>query len=811
MLRLFAALTAITLISSAVAIVTASLIFRAAAVLLGLVVIALYVWLQRSLGARSGFVRLPGLTEPVEVFRDERGAAHLFARTTRDLYLAQGFVTAQDRLWQMEVARRAATGRLSEIFGEALVPFDRHMRDIGLGRAAAASLQACGPGTVELLEAYADGVNSRIHEGRLPPEVTLVGLGPEPWSPSDSIAIWKFLSYHNSLGWVGDLFRARLVQTVGAQKASELFPQATDPEALTWLETAALPEVDSLLKFAAETIVDNIGGVGWVVAGSRSRSGAPLLASAPKAPITGAPLWYETHLVESGGMDVAGASYPGIPGVLIGQNREIAWSTAALQPDVQDLTLERVNPEAPEQYLVGDRWEPLTSTREEIRVRGQRTPLTHRVMRTRSGPVIARGSETLLTLRWTGLEPSAEIETFLGINRSRSWQDFRAALAGYQSPPRQFIFAARDGTIASKPAGTVPHRVGGDGQVPAAGWTDQFSWTGVRPPHELEEVVNPPKGYISAVGDDTMAGYQARRISSWLSGTASFTPERMQEVLNDQVNLHARTLIELLLHAVQEGILQGGQTETLNPQEKAVLLMLSGWDCTETAESPCPPVWHQWYQFLLEGIFRPQMGLELYDQFLNSGSSTQVADRIIQRVAEGSDSLWLDREGEGGLNRIALRAFRRAVALVGAKQGKQYERWRWDRDHRVEFHHLLTRGLPLLRSFLNVGPFPSGGSGATVWSHGYNPLQSFGVVVTAPWRQVVDLGDIEASRYICAPGLNGHPLSSHHADHAAVWIRGELVPRVLRHDAIRKLPRLLLHPSGSEKEAQGLGSGKDGG
>lgn len=799
MLRLFAALTALTLISSTMAIVTSSRFFQVAAVLLGLVVIGLYLWLQRSLAPRSGFIRLPGLKEPVEVFRDERGVAHLFARSARDLYFAQGFVTAQDRLWQMEVARRASTGRLSELFGPSLLPFDRHMRDVGIQQVAAGSLQVCSPAAIEMLEAFAEGVSSRIDQGRLPPEFALVGARPEPWSPSDSIAIWKFLSYHSSLGWVGDLFRARLIQTVGAEKASELFPQPPDPKALEWLEAAALPEVDSLIKFASETVVENIGGVGWVVGGSRSRSGSPLLASAPKAPITGAPLWYEIHLVGPDGMDVAGASYPGVPGVLVGQNREIAWSTAALQPDVQDLTLERVDPDAPERYWVEDHWESITSVREEIRVRGQRAPVTHRVMRTRSGPVIARGPETLLTLQWSGLEPSAEIETFMSINRARTWQEFRTALTVYQSPPRQFLFAGKDGTIASKPAGTVPQREGGDGQAPAAGWAGQFRWTGVHPPHELQEVVNPPEGYISALGDDTMAGYQARRVSSWVSGTAAFTVERMQGVLNDQVNLHARTLIELLLHAVQEGLLQGGQSESLNPQEKSVLLMLSGWDCTEAAESPCPPVWHQWYQFLLEGIFRSQMGLELFDQFLNSGSATQVADRIIQRVAEGEDSLWLDREGESGLNRIALRAFRRAVALVSAKQGKQPEHWRWDREHRVEFHHLLTRGVPLLRSFLNVGPFPSGGSGATVWSHGYNPLQSFGVVVTAPWRQVVDLGDIEASRYICAPGLNGHPLSSHHADHASVWSRGELLPRVLRHDAIRRLPRLLLHPSGVDQ------------
>ncbi len=792
MLRLFGTGGLVVVISAGLALGTQSLFFRLLTIVAGVASIALYLWLQRSLPARSGSLRVSGLREIVELYRDDRGVPHIYARNLHDLYLAQGYVTAQDRLWAMDMTRRTASGRMAELFGTKLVDQDRHFRTIGLRQAAEASFSIYSPAVRGHLQAFADGVNARIAEGRLHPEFDVLRYRPEPWTAVDTLLLCKFIAYNMSGNWATELFRAQLVQTVGADKAAGLFWDRPDLDLLTELEAIPIPDVSALMSLATETVQTTVGSSAWAVAGTRTRSGAPMLAADPHVSVGVPSPWYQVHLTGPDGLDVTGASFPGIPGIMIGQNRDLAWGLTNAAIDVQDVYVERLDPSQPGHYAFNEQWTQASVRVEEITVRGG-SPVRHEVMVTRHGPVIAKNQHVALSLKWTGLTPSREIEAFLQLSGSHSWAEFRQAVATYDGPPQNFVVAAKDGTIACRLAGLVPARSRGDGQAPLPGWTSEWDWAGVIPFADHPESVNPPDGYLIAAGQTT-PHYRARRLRERLHGAFDLTGGKLLDLQNDRVNNQARLLLQTLLHSVQEGLRQGAHPEVLSELEKKALMLLSGWDCAEDASSPAAVLWHQWYQFLVEGIFRPQMGLDLFDQFVTCGMAVQVTDRLIQAVSEGGDSPWLGREGEEGLHRVALRSFRRSAALLAAKQGRSPENWRWDREHKLRLAHPLCKHLPALRWFMDIGAYAVGGSAQTLWTQEYHPLSPFDVRIASPWRQVVDMGAADSTFEVCMPGQSGHPLSPAYTDQVSTWTKGEAFSRLFQHERVRKLPRCILHP-----------------
>jgi penicillin G amidase len=796
LLRLFGVASLLVLVSALAAWSTDYRFFRVLTLILLAAVYALYWYLRRSLPARRGKLSLPGLHEPVEVYWDDHGVPHIFARNLHDLYMAQGYVTASDRLWSMDLNRRAASGRLAELFGEQMLPLDRHFRTVGFRRAAEASLSAYSPETLGHLEAYAAGVNARTAERKWPPEFALLRCRPEPWTPVDTLAVGKYLAYDRGGTWAGQLFRAQLVQAVGAEKAAELFPLPPDLDELRALQAVELPSLEALMQLANAYGREAAGCSGWVTGGEKSKSGAPLLANDPHLAARAPAVWYQTHLVGPGGLDVTGAAFPGLPGIALGHNRDIAWGMTAWHADAQDLVVEQRNPATVDEFRVEEGWEKAEVITERIQVRGLQQPVEVNVLVTRHGPVIADGKKTVLALRWAALEPAADLEALLAVNQAHSWRDCREALRKYGSPAQTFLFAGRDGTIAARAAGQIPVRSGGDGQVPAPGWTGKHEWTGSVPFDQLPEQVNPPEGFIVAGREQIWSlNCRSRWVAERLRVASALTPEKMRDLQTECVNMQAYSLLQVLLNAAQEGLRQGAHPETLGDMEKRALLVISGWDCGEGPDSPEAALWHQWYLFLMEEIFRPQMGLALFDQFLNHGQPGSVTEHLVQQKALGEDSCWLQPEGEGSLARVALRSFRRAVAFLSAKQGMEPERWRWGREHKVTFIHALTAAHPALNPILNFGPFPVGGSTATANHFGYSHLSPFHVNMMAPWRQVVDIAQPDEALGLCIPGQSGHPLSSHYGDQLIPWLKGEYLPQLFRHNTIRNLPRLLLQPA----------------
>ena len=507
--------------------------------LAGLLGGAVLVQARRALPTLEGSLQVPGLHARVEIVRDTIGIPHVYAADAHDLFFAQGYVTAQDRLWQMDVNRRTAQGRLSEVFGPVTVDADRLFRKMGLARGAALEEAALSPEARLVLQAYADGVNAYASSrgGALPVEYTLLLIGFEPWQVLDSLAWAKMIAWQLGGNWRSELLRATLVAKLGVGPAAELMPS---------LPPGVTPQVDpgldygtlgtSLLRLSDQVLAhvrpssDGLGSNNWVVSASRSSSGLPLLANDPHLNLQLPAIWYEVHLV-GGGYDVAGLSLSGTPGVVIGHNQRIAWGVTNVSADVQDLFVERRNPDNPLQFLFQGRWEEAQVVRETIGVRGWLQPLTLVVPYTRHGPVLNADepNEQPLALQWTALQASPVADGVLRLNAAGNWQEFRAALELFAAPSQNFVYAAVDGHIGYQLSGVIPSRARGDGLLPVPGWTGEFEWRGFVPFDELVSIYDSADGLLVTANDRVVPDGYAHLIAyEW---APSFRAERIRELL----------------------------------------------------------------------------------------------------------------------------------------------------------------------------------------------------------------------------------------------------------------------------------------
>lgn len=802
-----------------------------------------YAFARRSLPQVSGELVLPGLRAPVTVYRDKWGVPHIEAQNEHDLYMAQGYVVAQDRLFQMDLTRRAAAGRLSEVIGPSQLETDKFFRALNLRRAAEASVAAYQPWARELLEAYAAGVNAFIAEAtaqkRLPIEFTLLGYVPEPWSPVDSALIGKIMAYDLGGNFEAEVYRLQLRNQVGPELADQLMPvypdggitmiryqanqsaQATPPAQVPNPSAPALasatapgltnpspgltnPSPDlanpSPDHAATETLPGSTldlsdllallrepdegrGSNNWVIAGSGTRSGQPLLANDPHLGARTPSIWYEQHLVVPGLINAYGVMFPGAPGIVIGQNDRIAWGVTNTNPDVQDLYIERRNPDNPYQFEYMGRWEDAQVHREFISVKGQ-DPVPFEVVVTRHGPIISdvvgdpdNRPEEALALKWTAHMATPELEAVLLFPKAPNWEEFREALRSFQVPTQNFVFADVDGTIAYRTGGLVPIRRQGDGLLPVPGWTDEYEWIGFIPFDQMPEAVNPPEGYIvtanNKVIDDAYPyfltyswaqPYRAMRIVEMIEAKlGDLTADDMQAMQVDYMNLHARTLLPVLLPAVE----RAGVTGTA----AAAVDLLKSWDLVDSADQPQPLIFHLWWNELTRMLYEPLMGEELYKRMADKGN---VTDMALLEAAAGRPNGWI--EAAGGLERLAADSLQAAVDKAVAMQGSDPARWSWGQFHRLQPPHPVGAAAAPLGWLLNPKIYPIGGSGVTVGAMSYG---SDGLVRTfAPWRQVVDLADPTGnSRSIVTPGQSGHFLSPHYDDQSDLHSRGELITR----------------------------------
>ena len=729
-------------------------------------VIFVNVYTLRSLPETNGEVQIAGLSAPVTVTRDEQGVPHIKAENELDLFMAQGYAQAQDRLFQMELARRQASGRLSEVVGEATVDQDRYFRTLGLRRAAEQSLAVLSDDTVERLQAFADGINAFVETEPLPPEFAMMAIEPEPWTPLDSVTIGKYMAFDLGGHWERQAFNYYLLQEFPEEEAYELFP--TYPEgAPTVLAEAGDVQIEK--SFANVVLPHEFNGSNnWAVHGEKTASGAPMLANDPHLGMATPSIWYQMHL-DAPGYQASGVIFAGTPGIILGHNDDIAWGVTNVGPDVQQLYLEKRNPDNAHQFLYEDEWEEAEVWKETIEVKDGET-VELEVVETRHGPVISEyaeetGEGTVMSLRWTALDATTELEAVLEMNRATDWDSFEKGLKKFLVPAQNFVFASKDGTIAYKANGQVPiYDNADDALLPLRGWEKEDEWKGFIPFDELPRVVNPEEGYIATANNKITSDdypyhishnwaqpYRYQRIAEMLDEKNDLKAEDFQAMQMDVKNLQAEEFVPLLLQ----------YTQAESELEKEVLAKMEAWNLQDNRDLSQPLLFHQWMSNIQD---------ELYSELPGSmrkffKGSAQTTDELLRK---GEDSLWVEKAG--GMEAVVTDAYRKTLAEVTDQFGDEPDDWAWGDFHAVEFTHPLS-SIGFLERFLNPGdPYPVSGSRVTVRAAGFN---SDGLVNHgASWRFVVDMADTTQGYHVVGPGQSGHFRSDWYHDQLEDWVEG---------------------------------------
>jgi penicillin amidase len=751
---------------------------------------------RRAFPPTSGIISAHGLSDPVEVVRDRWGIPHVYAKHARDLFFAQGYVHAQDRLWQMEMSRRTASGRLSELFGDTTLQTDRFLRTIGLRRLAESTIHGLTAEGRENLEAYADGVNAFIKEssGRLPIEFVLLRFRPEPWTPIDTIAYGKLMSWVLAGDWRAEILRQQLHARFGEDGLRRLMPDYPADAPIIIPDRPGLGSVDpdrpQPLPGLGLASLPGVGSNNWVVGGARTDTGRPLLANDPHLEAAMPSVWHIMHL-SGGGYDVAGATFPGVPGVIVGHNRDIAWGVTNANPDVQDLFIERFHPNDPTRYLLRGEWTPARIIREEIHVRGRRASVVEVIRWTRHGPVIngvVRGLEATLALRWMAQDSSTIIDAIDGINRASTWAEFREALRKWDTPSLNFVFAHQNGEVGYQMPGRIPIRPLGSGGVPVPGWTGEHEWKQWIAFEHLpswhgrdRNIVTAnnriaPPGYPFFLGREWDAGFRARRITEMLSnGRASI--ESFKAVQGDVTSLPARAVVEAL------------KTITISdPALQPFVNELLRWDGVLDAHSRPAAVYEALVSALLAELFKGPLDDAVFARYLRHRDAPMQT--LLALLREPESGWW-----RGSRDEVVTAALRSAIRDLTRRLGPSHDRWRWGALHQPVFVHPLGR-IKALAWVFNTTPPEVGGDGFTVNNGGFDPEEPFRQKIAASYRQILDTSNWDRSLVIHTTGQSGLPFHKHYRDFAPLWARGEYVPLLFSRSAVdgATAERLILTP-----------------
>ncbi|PYT07643.1 MAG: hypothetical protein DMF49_07515 [Acidobacteria bacterium] len=763
-------------------------------------VIAGVVFLRSTLPRTHGRARLPGLAAPVSVWRDRWGVPTIRASSMPDAMMALGYVHASDRLWQMEMRRRGALGRLSEIFGPDAVDADFEQRGYDLESLARKDLAAATEGVRRAVLAYAAGVNGylRSHTFRLPPEFLILRFRPEPWRPEDSFAFARLMLLKLSVSERAELDRYDHFLRLGAPRALALMH--CEPNAPADLIRPELPEYFRAAaplharSRSARPLSDPQPAPGsncWAICGSMAASGSPILANDPHLGIEQPSVWYEAGILAPG-LELRGLTLAGLPGVVIGRNRHIAWGITAHQADDQDLYIERLDGSSPPKYLEGDRWIPAVARVVSVKVRGA-TPVNRVLLRTSRGPLMPPDPGSLhpaMSIEAAALEGGNPIPAFWEICQTRDSRGLLEALRGYSSTTLNFTYADDAGAVGFKTAGFVPRRRAGDGRLPVPGWTGAYGWDGRIPSDQLpgrsydrgsaEGIVVTANNFLLDQDSPTYAGewapsFRADRIAERLRQRRNWTVEAMGSVQSDVLSGMARRMVA----AVQRIVAGRPQGASLPPQVARPLEVLGGWDGNMLRRGPSR---------LLEELTRELVERVTGDEARSAGGGTLVGPFGLLRLLEdpaGSD--WFDdvstprRESSFEIVSAALAsAYRRVVTQCGEDPA----RWDWGQVHQASFQHLLGPPTHLARWF-DLGPVGMPGDNQTVNAQAYLVGSPFRIVHIPSARVLFDLADPDHALSVLPTGQSGHPLSPHYGDQLSMWAAGEYHPAPLTEAAAR--------------------------
>jgi len=788
--------------------------------------------------ASRATLALAGLKAPVGVYRDTLGIPHIYAGSAEDAYFALGYLHATDRLFEMEVFRRRASGTLAEVFGKASLDDDIFVRQIGIRRSAEAAWKSHRlDGRIRSeTEAYCAGVNARLGElqklsgPKLPAIFQQLGFTPAPWTPVDALAFSKYMGWDQS-GTDTDVWMGMLVEKLGRETVDELFPLDRPYEVPTipgwgavnkplghgdalarwgggprppsgvWRPSAPClrrspcaatdvppkfpPDFDRAAldlhrhfvsgRFGSEFA---LGSNNWVIDGTKSATGKPILANDPHLGFSLPSIWYTAHLVAPG-LNITGVTFAGFPYTVIGHNDRIAWGLTDMQADAVDYFIEKTDPQHPHQYFYKGSWRPLTRVREDVPVRGEK-PVPLEIESTIHGPLVTTHGAKL-ALAWTGLEPTFEVLAFQRLNTARGLADYQAALKNLTVPALNVIYADVDGNIAIAPHGALPIRKRGLGRWPVDGSSGDYDWAGNIPDDQLPFALNPtqhflasangrpaPVGYPYYLGWMWDPSYRTRRIHELLCTHEHITVEDMEAFQMDAHDSAAEAFVPVLVAAYDRQPFGGDEV-------RRAIDELRRWNFEATPESVAERIWAVWFERFRQEVWQDKFdaaGVERWDGgwgFAGSNERQPELEVLEFLTRANPESKWFDdvrTKQRETRNDIMARSFVAAVAQLVKDRGADMSRWQWGATNVLRLHSLTQNpaldrgGIPVRGDEFTLGPGANGGE----------------VTGGASWRMVVDFSDLGHSFGMYPGGQSEDPTSPHYDDQMKPWAAGRYLP-----------------------------------
>jgi penicillin G amidase len=747
---------------------------------------------ERALGALAqteGRIKLEGLQKPVKILRDEWGIAHIYAETQDDLFFAQGLVAAQDRLWQMDLWRRAGEGKLAEVLGPSAIERDLFARLIRYRGDMKAEYESYAPDARQIIEAFVRGVNAQIElsKDRLPIEFRLTGSKPEPWTPE--VCLTRLAGYVMTRNASTEVLRAQLVREFGKEFVDEWVE--TEPERKVEIpEGLDLAGIDSKILAAANaagspvTFNPNDGSNNWVIDGTMSATGKPILANDPHRTIALPSLRYLVHLVGPG-WNVIGAGEPALPGVAAGHNERAGFGFTIVGIDQQDLYVEEINPANPNEYRYRGKWEQMRVEREHIKIKGEAQPREVELKFTIHGPVIYedKGIRRAFALRWVGSEPgTAGYLASLTLNRVQNWNEFLKAMERWKVPSENLVYADVDGNIGWLAAGMTPIRKGWSGLLPVPGAEGKYEWQGFLPVSELPQSFNPSKHFIATANQNILPpGYKRElgyewadpfhfwRISEVLDSTKDkFKVADFERLQHDEVSLPARELTAILK-----------EVKGANAELRPYVEMITKWDCVLSKDSAAAALFEIWLPKITPAIFKHHVPKEAWPlvapriSILKTIAVLKSQEDLKKYGApKQPNSHWPDSNAGANRDAVMLNSLAEAVKEARERLGDDPSKWRWGKLHVAPFTHALSTD-DERRALFNLPSVERGGDVYTVNNtYGQNFRQNHG----ASFREILDVSDWDRSVATSVPGQSGQPGSKHYADLLPLWAEGKYFP-----------------------------------
>jgi penicillin amidase len=802
-------------------------------ILLLIVFLAFDLWFYRAVRAAlpqmDGTILLAGLTRPVTVTRDSLGIPTIAAASLEDLFFAQGYVTAQERLWQMDMTRRFASGDLAVILGPDFVAVDREQRILGLRQSAEKAVAAMDPTTHAQFQAYANGVNAYIaeHSKTLPLEFRFLTYAPHVWTVEDSLLVGLSMTEFLNHGYYKEeLLKEKALAKLGPQITAELFvnsswrdhppgsegqslenspppeltPDEEEPAPRGAKGAKPVPEKTPTRKPVGQSALPafqlpspdsapearfHAGSNNWTISGAHTVSGKPLLSNDMHLDLRLPNTWYEAHLI-CGDFDVVGVTLPGMPYVVVGHNRDIAWGFTNLGPAVEDIYIEKFNEKG--EYLTPQGWAQPEHRKEIIRVKGK-PEVNFDVVITRHGPIITDlvpGESRKLALNWIIYQPKASSIPFFRVNAAKNWDEFRAAFSTFGAPGQNVVYADVEGHIGYQGTGLVPIRAAGDGSLPVPGDTDAYEWTGFVPYDEMPSVFDPPSGIIATANGrispdgyphplsfEWDSPYRTERIYKLLSKPKKYTPADMLAIQTDVVSEFDRYCAERFVYAIDH-------TPKASERAKAAADLMRKWDGSMDTDSVAASIAYFSRGKLNQLLLQPKLGDEWKDY-----TRWFMTPVWLENVLSHQPPQWLP---DGYANYDELLTAAVEAAITDPKTPKALGLYTWGRMHQIDIKHPFWSNVPILKRGAGPGPQPLSGDGVTVKQAGlhFGPSERF----------TADLSNLDNSTLNIVNGQSGNLFDEHYNDQWSAYYHGQTFKLPFSPDAVQRAAQhhLILQP-----------------